>query len=845
MSDLNRDVQAGQQLLSIYERSKLHLEEILDRQPALFAIVNPVGTVFRTNEEVARFFGVPLSECAGANLSCLFSAERWRTFLNHLENLSSAGKGQVNFELPIDLRQQEVAIYWRLEVLRAENSPNLNLVVVVGQDISDLRRAEKQLSEVFATAPVGILTVEADGTISPTYSAYCEWLFDRVEIAGCGARDVIFASGEDHLEMEKVEAIENLFKSISGPSTEFEKIRSRLPTEIPFFSARNSQAQKWLHLTYHPVVSDAKIKKVLILIEDRTSQFELRQLQERASILNEGETMRIIEIKRCRTELLKILVKDFANIFEDLQSAADSGNWAQAKNYLHAIKGNARIVDFSRLASLAHDFETFLQEPRSGTPEWKTQALAQADSVNTEWSEIRTLIFTLHKSMGDTVQEQKDKGTSTGPSEIEQILRRHRQAMDGAGDPIERARLQLALKAFNSTPLSSMETKIRTHVERTAAAKGKEATLTCIWNDVRVNEEVWSTLSDSILHLVNNALAHGIESPQVRETADKDRKGAIGIEVHQTGQQLRCEVWDDGRGIEIEKVRTLAVQKRMVTLVDSLKQTPQELMQLVFTADFSTAKVVDQTAGRGVGLSSVAEQVRRLGGEIHAEARKPVGTVFQLTLPLEQALPDKGFAALSDLVNRLDAELARLNSQFGLAIPPIERTSLNDLDYIVYCALEPLTLALTTIFARYASDKTVDINLTTSNDKLCFEIRFVKPRSAINLGPEFAASLPSCFSLCFMHQGEISQREHANCFFIGQIIAAEQLPAVKVAYDGNLNSTVAIETSNQLLNIAKRFSIKIIESRPDEADMTVAPGSSEDAVCEELVRAMGNLLKKG
>lgn len=196
---------------------------------------------------------------------------------------------------------------------------------------------------------------------------------------------------------------------------------------------------------------------------------------------------------------------------------------------------------------------------------------------------------------------------------------------------------------------------------------GKPFTLDLSGDAVEVDTFVLEAVVDPLLHLVNNALAHGLEDPGVRAARGKSPEGRIGVRAVQTGAFLELEVRDDGAGIDLERVREKA--RSLMPEAELARMTPNEVTDLIFLPGLSTAPEVSADAGRGVGMDVVASNVRRLGGEVLVRSQTGVGTTFTLRVPLTQQITET-------LVFRVGAQLAAFPTTLVRALRSVPSSDL-------------------------------------------------------------------------------------------------------------------------------------------------------------------------
>ena len=195
--------------------------------------------------------------------------------------------------------------------------------------------------------------------------------------------------------------------------------------------------------------------------------------------------------------------------------------------------------------------------------------------------------------------------------------------------------LEERLKAIHSVPVSRALEPLQRSVRDACRLTGKQARLALVGGEVALDKRLLEALRGPLLHLVRNAVDHGIEAPELRDSKGKHREGVITLRVEQQGNLLVLEVADDGEGLDPERLRAAAARKGLFS-ADALKaMDDKRVLDLVFESGFSSKDSVSQLSGRGVGLDVVKSQVRALKGSVELESRRGQGVRFILTLPLE------------------------------------------------------------------------------------------------------------------------------------------------------------------------------------------------------------------
>jgi two-component system chemotaxis sensor kinase CheA len=198
--------------------------------------------------------------------------------------------------------------------------------------------------------------------------------------------------------------------------------------------------------------------------------------------------------------------------------------------------------------------------------------------------------------------------------------------------------LQRSVMKIRMVPVDQLFRRFPRMVRDVAKQCGRQVELVVSGQDTDLDKSILDAIAEPMTHLVRNAVGHGIESPEERQKAGKPVHGTVRLDAYHHGNQVIVEVSDDGRGIDIEKVKAKAVGQQIVTAEELARMTEAEVMNLVFRPGFSTADEVTEVAGRGVGLDVVQSVLHRLKGTVSIETRSGQGTTFRLKLPLTLAI---------------------------------------------------------------------------------------------------------------------------------------------------------------------------------------------------------------
>ncbi len=194
-----------------------------------------------------------------------------------------------------------------------------------------------------------------------------------------------------------------------------------------------------------------------------------------------------------------------------------------------------------------------------------------------------------------------------------------------------------AAQALRMLPVTTLLDRLPRVVRDAARSCGKQVRLETAGGETALDREVLERLADPLLHLVRNAVDHGIESPEERRKAGKPEEGTVRVLARQRGGAVEVEVSDDGRGIDVERLVERAAAAGVADEESLASRPREELLQLVFTSGLSTAREVSALSGRGVGLDVVRANLERLQGRVEVSSEVGRGTVFTLSVPLTLA----------------------------------------------------------------------------------------------------------------------------------------------------------------------------------------------------------------
>ncbi|MDO8811005.1 MAG: hybrid sensor histidine kinase/response regulator [Gallionella sp.] len=216
--------------------------------------------------------------------------------------------------------------------------------------------------------------------------------------------------------------------------------------------------------------------------------------------------------------------------------------------------------------------------------------------------------------------------------------------------------LEERVHAARLLPLSTVFALFPRMVRDLAKGQDKEVELVIEGGEIGVDKRILEEIKDPLMHLLRNAVDHGIEAQPERERQGKPRGGTVQLRAVREGSGVLLEVRDDGRGLDREAIRQVALKRGLHDEATLAAMTPAQLQQLIFAPGFSTSTFVTELSGRGVGLDVVRVNVERLKGDIRMESSPQQGTAMQVRLPLSLATTRLLLASVGDRLYGLPIE---------------------------------------------------------------------------------------------------------------------------------------------------------------------------------------------
>ena len=226
-------------------------------------------------------------------------------------------------------------------------------------------------------------------------------------------------------------------------------------------------------------------------------------------------------------------------------------------------------------------------------------------------------------------------GADVDISQVAQSLSETTYAMARISDD-----LQDTIMKVRMVPVSSVFSRFPRLVRDLSRKSGKEVDLVMEGEETELDKSVVEAIGDPLVHLIRNSVDHGIESEEARVAAGKSPKGRVTLRAFHKGNSVAIEIEDDGKGIDPEKMREVAIRKGIITAEEAAQLDDREAVELIFAPGFSSADKITDISGRGVGMDVVRTNIKNLKGSVSTNTELGKGTRFTLSLPLTLAIID-------------------------------------------------------------------------------------------------------------------------------------------------------------------------------------------------------------
>jgi PAS domain-containing protein len=511
---------------------------------------------------------------------------------------------------------------------------NENLEEIVVQKTREIRSIMEQI-------PLGIFLITSDDRkVHKDYSQHMLHLFEADDLTGRDGFQLLFARSE--LSTDEKSQIESVMSAILGEDQlGFTLNQATLPREMVF--TRRDGERMILDLGWSPIVDQqGNVDQLLVTARDvtelRSLELEARDKQEELQFIQE-----LINVPAPTFHRFTSNCRDFLN---ENRRLINSGHLLQKDMEIlkilfinmHTMKGAARSLYFKKMTHIFHDVEQYYallqKEPNASWDITKmNRDLDEAERIIEVYDGINS------EKLGR--RHSEDKGASISHVQARQIheaLNKARQLLRGSAnrnalDLLDGAAAELFARLYK--PLHDVLLDITAGTVTLAKDLGKaQPDVQLESHGLHVTAKTEELLHKIFVHIIRNTMDHGIETTAERLKAGKDPQGMIHIKAQRSGSFVCLSYEDDGRGLDIEKIRATALKNRLVA--EDSRSDLTETAEFIFLSGFTTAGDATDISGRGVGMDAIRNFARKVGGDVRIQLHDEgtLGRFYPFTLEI-------------------------------------------------------------------------------------------------------------------------------------------------------------------------------------------------------------------
>ena len=503
---------------------------------------------------------------------------------------------------------------------------NSSLEETVALRTKNLQMANMEIKEILDNLDDAIMVIDNSYNIPKMHSPASSNVLGIKDLTGRSIFDTLFKD----LSKSKEEESRHLFsfRNLLG-CDEFQwTITNDDYLRQISYTCPSGQGKKTFSLRYSPFIENGKVERLLIVASDITVHLKLREDFEKQQKESGAKTEAISEMLKTSKKGLSTFMEETDNRMQVIADLLDKNApdikkeiWAGIFRELHTLKGNSRFYKLSGFSGAVH----ILEEDCIGLLDGEKEDKKLQEVFFTMWQSLKER-YSIYKEL------YRDLFTSKGENSLEiapiiSLLESNKEKKEIASI----LKAQHGGKIFNLTELFSSFNDMAAEV---AHNLDKKVTLAAPKEDLWLDNSLFSILKDCFTHAIRNGLDHGLEGEKERVEKNKNESGTIWLETKALNDKIILKLRDDGRGIHVEKVKSIAIEKGLIE--KDAKLEDNQIIELLFHSGFSTKEAASDVSGRGVGLDAVRHSLKEQGCLVHLESEFGKGSATCITIPLSK-----------------------------------------------------------------------------------------------------------------------------------------------------------------------------------------------------------------
>jgi signal transduction histidine kinase len=541
--------------------------------------------------------------------------------------------------------------------------------------------------EILNSIPIALFTINPDRSINTRHSELLEKFVGPLADETRRFPEIIGVTDERVAQFERWIGL--IFGAFDVP---WDSVSELTPiSEITIGTA--AEESRHLSVSYAPLHTHGSTTTLMVMLQDISAYKNLESKIGRQEQRHEDELSEIAEI-------IKLDYATFENfIFESKKIISESTKVIESLDFntfssdktndlfrkMHTLKGNSRAFNFIQLGQLAHQVEDSFALLRDRKMDVTESLLNRIKSQIFEIEQKLDSIIELAKSvmsgkdLGKVRSDNRDVFIRVKLEKVLNLIRIVDRLHKGQGQLSESQEnlfltLESSISSLRLCPATRLFSRFPKMIKDLAVALGKNITVTILGGEIELDLDTLDKLANAIVHIVRNAVDHGIETPDERSDAGKPFMAQIEIKLSKQEGAYLFTVSDDGRGIDTNNVLKKALEDGLVTTQESANITKGKIYELIMQPGFTTAEKVTDISGRGIGMNVVSEILKTLNGVMTVQSEPGSGTTFLISIPdakLNNDFFSLDFAQDSAILTVMDAGSTGLVNELRAIIYPV------------------------------------------------------------------------------------------------------------------------------------------------------------------------------
>ncbi|HEX2958749.1 MAG TPA: ATP-binding protein, partial [Chitinispirillaceae bacterium] len=522
-------------------------------------------------------------------------------------------------------------------------------LVEIEKKTAEALEAKKNISSILELLPIGLIAIDRFGKILPGYSKSMNVV--------AGVENNVSLIGRSLTDLLKIDEVTGgTWKNwLSLVFTKFNKIPFRDLQELCEINEVITADKRVLKFEWYPVIDTAHqvLEKLLVVVENMTQQRDLERRMKELNCKHQENLDMISQIINIGPEEVTDFIYDSSQLLADAQKIVEGESHdREFVNDLfrtfHTLKGSSGQFKFTVLQEMAHKVEDHLRRYRNARCDVDDGIITEVKTSIQDAKNYITRISDIRAKLGgknETLHQKAHRDPDTIMVSIEEIdgvknkfktlLGKAKNFINDAYFINEVVQCLDAVCELKRMKLSFFLSSLGSLAHNIGEKTGKKVSLS-ITNDISIEIDIIRVIHQCFIHLINNAIDHGIELPQDRVKAGKIENGVIELSGKKENESYVISIEDDGNGVDFAAVKNSIKSLFDFQDDDIEKLDNEDLLKYLFKPGFTTRPTASMLSGRGVGLDFVYHILKKLGGDVKIKSTKGRGTIVMLIVPIPE-----------------------------------------------------------------------------------------------------------------------------------------------------------------------------------------------------------------